>query len=269
MFFFDINIPSSHGYICENKIFDEPYVSRLHWHGFIEMEFVISGRGINQYYGSDYPFKRGDAWILTVHDSHKVICEQGLNVIKISIKPEILHGKLQKHLSLSHPLKCSFEEEEFQFIQNRLKDLLYEQEHPQMLSRVKASSIINELVVEMARKSSINTTPPKLGIIQDVIAWLQANYKNDISLAQIADIFSLTPNYLGRLFKNAMGMSYNDYLNSLRLKNACHLLSISDSSIKEIAAESGFNSVEYFNSIFKKYYGATPSQYRMLATKKH
>lgn len=268
MFFYDINIPSNYGYICENKVFEEDYTSRLHWHGFIEMEFVVSGSGIDYHGGASYPFKRGDAWILSIHDSHKVICEKGLNLIKISIKPEILHEKLQKHISLTHPLWVSFDEKELEAILIRLETLLKEQENPQMLSRVKASTIINELVVDIARKSSINSESPKLGIIQDVAAWLNVNYKSNVSLTQIADIFSLTPNYIGHLFKSSLGISYNDYLNSLRLKNACHLLLISDSSVKEIASESGFNSVEYFNSIFKKYYGVTPSQYRAIAVKK-
>lgn len=268
MFFYDINIPSNHGYICENKTFDEDYTSRLHWHGFIEMEFVISGSGVDQHGGSDYPFKRGDAWILSVHDNHQVFCEKGLNLIKLAIQPEILHEKLQKHLSISHPLWASFTECELESIIIKLEALLKEQENPRMLSRVMANSIINELAVEIARKSSINSEPPKLGIIQDVVAWLNANYKNEISLTQIADIFSLTPNYIGHLFRTTLGISYNDYLNGLRLKSACHLLVICDSSIREIASKSGFNSVEYFNSIFKKYYGVTPSQYRALALKK-
>lgn len=267
MFFYDINIPSNHGYICENTIFEEDYTSRLHWHGFIEMEFVINGSGIDEHGASEYPFKRGDCWMLSVHDSHKVVCKKGLNLIKLAIKPEILHEKTQKHLSLNHPLWASFDEKEFEAIIIKLEALLKEQENPQMLSRVMANSIINELAVEIARKSSINSEPPK-GIIQDIVAWLNANYKKEVSLSQIADIFSLTPNYIGHLFKSTMGISYNDYLNSLRLKSACHLLVISDLSVREIASESGFNSVEYFNSLFKKYYGVTPSQYRASASKK-
>ena len=267
MLFYDINIPSNHGYICENKLFEEDYTSRLHWHGFIEMEFVIGGTGIDQHGGDNYPFKRGDAWILSVHDSHKVICNKGLNLIKLAIKLELFHPKIQKHLSQNHPLWASFTEEQLNPILIKLETLLQEQNNPQMLSRVMASSIINELAVEIARKSSISSEPPK-GIIQDIVAWLNENYKKEVSLTQIADIFLLTPNYIGHLFKTTLGISYNDYLNSLRLKNACHLLVTSDFSVRDIASESGFNSVEYFNSLFKKYYGATPSQYRALASKK-
>lgn len=268
MFYLDINIPSRYGYVCENKIFDEAYTSRLHWHGFIEIEFVIDGNCTHQYNGKLYHVKRGDAWIFTAHDSHIAICDKGLNVTKVSVKPELLHERLQKYLGFSHPLHCSFDETELHMIQDRLNTLFDEQEHPKMMTRVKASSIINELVLEVVRKSPVIPEKQNLGIISDVVSWMHGNYKKDISLTQIAELFSLTPNYLGRLFKNALGISYNDYLNSIRLKCACDLLVTSDNSIKVIAIECGFNSVEYFNSIFKKHYGITPSQYRALAFKK-
>ena len=57
-------------------------------------------------------------------------------------------------------------------------------------------------------------------------------------------------------------MSFNRYLAQTRLRFACGLLSSSDKPVKEIAFESGFGSVEYFLSTFRKYIGTTPSEWR-------
>ena len=101
--------------------------------------------------------------------------------------------------------------------------------------------------------------------IREIVDYLQANYKDDIALVEVAKLYSLTPNYCGYLFKKIMGITFNDYLNILRLKHACKALLDTNLSIKEIAFESGFHSLEYFYATFKKFYGITPAKYKTLS----
>lgn len=63
---------------------------------------------------------------------------------------------------------------------------------------------------------------------------------------------SVTPNYLGMLFSKRMGVSFSDYLNTVRLRVACNLLAQTELSVKEIAFASGYNSFEHFEYTFKK-----------------
>lgn len=268
MYFLDINIPSDNGYIIKQRHYDEHYVSRLHWHGFIELEFIVSGSAIYHFGGKEYTLTRGDAWLLSIYDSHQVVCEKGLTIINIAIKPDLLNKKLLSYTSATHPLHCHYDESRTEAFLRKADDLFYEQNTADSFSRLKASSILNEMIIDIARYSIQDISQPDLGIIQDVFAWIQIHFQEDISLSQVAEKFSLTPNYLGYLFKNTVGISYNDYINSLRINHACHQLQTTDRSVKSIALESGYNSVEYFNSIFKKYCGVTPSKYRTLVSEK-
>ena len=264
MFFYDINIPSSHGYICQKRFFDKTYTSRLHWHGFVEVEFFIEGTGTHQHGEIKEPIKRGDIWVLSTYDSHQLVIDKGMRSVNIAIEPDILHKKLLNQLTLTHPLHCTLNEEEIQHFISKVDILCHEQQHRELLSRVKANATINDMLVDIVRKSSPDTMPINNRIVHDMIDYLQANYKKNISLVELAREFSLTPNYCGHLFKKIMGITYNDYLNNLRLKTACKALLSSNASIKEIAADSGFNSLEYFYTTFKKFYGVTPAKYRSL-----
>ena len=266
MFFYDINIPSHYGYICQERFFDNTYISRPHWHGFIELEYFIEGGGTQQCNGKTFPIKAGDVWLLSTYDSHQINLDKGTKNINISLDSEILHKNLQTKLSLTHPLHCTLNEVESRDFMSKVDILCYEQEHHELLSRVKSVSIINEILVDIIRKSSPDTLPIDNPIVRNMADYLQANYKETISLTELATVFSLTPNYCGYLFKKVMGITFNDYLNILRLKNACKSLLNSNLSIKEIAYESGFHSLEYFYTTFKKFYGVTPAKYRTLTS---
>ena len=71
--------------------------------------------------------------------------------------------------------------------------------------------------------------------------------------------------YLGRIFKSEMGVSFCDYLLSLRLSKAEEMLRKTDAKIIDIALATGFNSISYFNREFFKKNGITPTDYRKKA----
>ena len=229
------------------------------------MEFVIAGEGIHVIDGKEIPIQRGDAWLLSIYDSHKVICNKGMQIINIAVNSDLLDRSLHSYLSQNHPLCCRFSEDECTITYAAVQRLLAEQEQDHRFSKVKAKSIINDLAVDIIRKSTITEEREASGLILEVLAWIQEHYTSPIPLSMTASEFGLTPNYLGYLFKTSLGITYNDYLNSLRLKNACNLLLTSDLIVKEIAYDSGFHSVEYFNFIFKKRFCVTPTQYKTLA----
>lgn len=267
MIFHDISIPSDKGYVCKIREFKDTFVSRFHWHGFVELEIMLDGDGIHKIGGEEYYISRGDAWLLSIYDCHSVICNEGMKIINIAVDSELINAELYQYLSQNHLLCCKFDEKECEKYFENAESLIEEQDNNFKYSRIKTHSIINNMIIDIIRKSPVPSQVKASGIIQDVVAWIQNNYKNNISLAAVANHFSLTPNYLGYLFKTTVGMSYNDYLNSLRLKNASSLLLTTELSVKEIAYDSGFHSVEYFNAIFKKRFCVTPSKYKKLAMK--
>jgi len=68
--------------------------------------------------------------------------------------------------------------------------------------------------------------------------------------------------YLFAIFKSATGMTPNDYYLRIRIEKAQQLLAHSAQPVTSIALETGFSSSQYFSSVFRKYTGQTPVEYR-------
>lgn len=64
------------------------------------------------------------------------------------------------------------------------------------------------------------------------------------------------------MMSSKLNMGFNDYVNSLRVSNACKYLRKTDKSITEISNIVGFNTLRTFNRAFRKQLGITPSEYR-------
>ena len=93
-------------------------------------------------------------------------------------------------------------------------------------------------------------------------------YTEDISLKMLAESYSKNEKYLGRIFKSDLGVSFSEYCNSLRLSKATKLLLESEAKVIDIALECGFNNVAYFNRLFAKSYGISPTEYRLTKRKR-
>lgn len=99
------------------------------------------------------------------------------------------------------------------------------------------------------------------GMMTQIIAYIHEHYKKDISLDQCADLVGVNSYTLSKWFKQASGVNFIDYLTELRIKKAQELLRSTDMLINDIAQEVGYQQ-RYFNRIFKKHVGVTPSEYR-------
>lgn len=88
-------------------------------------------------------------------------------------------------------------------------------------------------------------------------------YMGEVSLKKLAESYRKNEKYLGRIFKSDMGISFSEYCNSLRLRRAVKMLLSGDEKIIDIALECGFNNIAYFNRLFAKKYGMSPSEYRL------
>lgn len=98
--------------------------------------------------------------------------------------------------------------------------------------------------------------------VRKVIDYISENYKNQITLDELSALSNLSETRLSRLFRNITGMSCIDYVIEFRLSKALAMLRSSDMSVIEIAYDTGFNNISYFNRTFKKHFNQTPTEYR-------
>lgn len=93
-------------------------------------------------------------------------------------------------------------------------------------------------------------------------------YHTPLTLKQLAAIYHKNEKYMGRLFKKELGVDFHEYCLALRLKRAEELLQTTSHKIIDVAMESGFDNVSYFNRVFAKKNAISPTTYRVLMQKK-
>lgn len=95
-----------------------------------------------------------------------------------------------------------------------------------------------------------------------LIEYINTHFAEIESIEQIAEHFFISKYHLCRIFKNTMGITVIDYLNNIKIKNACEYLATTNKSIQEISHLCGFNSSAYFSNVFKKFTLLSPNEYR-------
>jgi AraC-like DNA-binding protein len=99
--------------------------------------------------------------------------------------------------------------------------------------------------------------------IDKVYNYVLNNFKSDLSVNDIALKCNMNTAAFCRYFKKKTGKTFKDFMNEIRLGHAAGLLMKIDFTIAEVAFESGFNTASYFNRIFKRAKGITPTAYRL------
>lgn len=94
------------------------------------------------------------------------------------------------------------------------------------------------------------------------LLYIDNNYKENLSLEDVARVVYLSSYYFSRLFKKEVGVNFSDYLLHKKLDEAKRMLETTDVSILEISTALGFAEQGYFCKVFKKHIGQTPTQYR-------
>ncbi len=102
---------------------------------------------------------------------------------------------------------------------------------------------------------------PRNETVEQICAYLAANYPQKFSLTDVAARFYLSPYYLSRLFRRVTGQSIVDYLNNRRIEAAQHLLETTDLNISA-AEQTGFASAAHFRRVFREVMDISPLQYR-------
>lgn len=92
--------------------------------------------------------------------------------------------------------------------------------------------------------------------------YIWSNYNKDITLSDLAKAVGISPYYLSHLFRKEMGISFLDYLTSVRLSIAKNLLMNTAMNVMDICLEVGYQDPSHFAKMFKKKEGIHPTEYR-------
>ncbi|NVF11161.1 response regulator [Anaerococcus sp. AGMB00486] len=101
----------------------------------------------------------------------------------------------------------------------------------------------------------------KSDIALEMIAYIEKNYGEKISISDLEKKLNYSESMLNKKFKEYTSITFNDYLNRVRIKEAIKLLENTELMIIDIAFLCGFSNQKYFSKVFKKFVGISPGKY--------
>ncbi len=102
--------------------------------------------------------------------------------------------------------------------------------------------------------------------LKAVVNYCTKNFSKELSLSILENELHISKYYISHLFSNKLQVRFNDYINSLRISEACRRLRRTDDTVTEISEAVGFGTLRTFNRAFTKQMGMSPSEYKKQKT---
>ena len=270
------NIPNLNIYASKDiKQRSSGIISRTHYHDEIELLIIYSGTlGITAN-GSNYYAEQGSIVYIASGVPHSTFADAdgviyGLLQFKDSdfVDPKtrkIIKYSMKLHFLSEAPLRILKNKsifDEFEAIRQEQTERQKAYETMIRASMLRIIGILNrEGALSFNEEIYLSSTGQK---ILPALSYINEKYREDISLSEISAKLGFNESYFCRLFKQATGATFTEYLNFVRICKAEKLLTEGTLSILDISGEVGFTSVSYFNRIFKKYRSCSPGYYRAI-----
>lgn len=119
------------------------------------------------------------------------------------------------------------------------------------------------MLLDFCRRAGEARKPP--GVSADIFLcmnYIESRMCEQVTVEEVAQQVHCSPSFLMRKFKQETGETVGEYARRCKLEEAKSLLTFSEKSLSEIADYLGFSSQPYFQSVFRRYYGVTPMEWR-------
>ncbi|WP_424494237.1 AraC family transcriptional regulator [Salinimicrobium sp. GXAS 041] len=249
----------------------------IHFHPEYELNFIINGKGVRRIMGDSLE-EIGEIELVLVgpnlqHGWELHNCKsKNIHEITIQFHNDLFDTKLLSR-RIMKPIKDMFERSAHGIL---FSEKIAEEIKPKLLklSRIDSIDYFLELICilqdlatsrnqrMLSSYTSNNKNFENSEKIKVIYEYIQANYQNKISLADISKLVNMSPVSFNRFIKKRTGKTFIEYVNDTRIGYAAQWLIEKDLSIAEVAFKSGFNNIANFNRVFKKSKNCTPSQYR-------
>ncbi|GBF74129.1 AraC family transcriptional regulator [Paenibacillus sp. 598K] len=263
---------------------------KMHTHDFIELVYVCEGRGVHQVRQRTESVQEGDLFIINYETPHCFYPRDrhntdGLTVINCQFTPDFLRAMqielpamrgmtelfLLKGLypgEAEHAPDLTLSAQRRREFEYTLRKMLAEyNDKPDGYEDVLKLQLC-ELLIQIHRsyKDVYHGQPHpdsyKLSLIRESIHYMRGNLSASLQLTELSQQALLSKSYYSALFKQVTGRSVIDYLQQLRIEEACRLLAGTDRAVSDIAEQVGYADYRFFNKTFQKITGMTASAYR-------
>ena len=257
-----------------------------HMHDWIEIGFVLSGKGMHVINQQAFPIQEGEMFLLNAQVPHEFISADGqpLTVRNCLFHPSAIGEPAMEKESFVQQLYGSIFAQPagqdgnngyLRLTGSYLHDIAvvfddikkeYQQQTVGFTHIVRSD--LSRMLVQMVRQYNLENqqvdsrTVQKQQVVNQSIAYMKDHYAESISCEMLSSQSYLSTSYFNRIFREVTGSTVIKMLQKVRMEAACDLLENTEDTINEVAANVGYSDMKCFYKIFHKQNGCTPKEYR-------
>lgn len=236
----------------------------------IEFFYVMNGTAEFTMEGRQYHMEKEDFLVINADKEHGYQAKGDFLAARMQISYSELSKMLRQDMIFFWCNTVLDDNELCSEIRGIMKKIISEQFHNKEEDQIYINSLYFEFLHVLTHDFLLNKEDKKFGVEEHkfdtrkhkIVEYVRLNYDKQISLNGLAQKLYLSNAYLSKYIKRQFGMSFVDYVNSIRLNYAVSQLLHSDKSVVRIAMDTGFASSAALNKAFKDKYDMTPTVYR-------
>ena len=245
-----------------------------HWHNSLEILYILEGKeewclGENHH----HIIESGDFLVINSREIHSMQMQDSAREMLIQIPYPFLKRYIpdmdQIRFNFSGLSQSPQKQEEYQHIREYLHTISELYPLQSSIYVLRFHSLIFELLFHFLNffREEISPTEKESTVkymqrLGHITSYVKEHYAEDITLNQIANEVSLNPDYFTRFFKKYMGMTFLDYVNSIRLERIARDVLETDLSVQELLELHGFTNYKLFMKMYKAQFNCTPGEMR-------
>lgn len=242
-----------------------------HWHGAIELIYILNGVGAMTIEGKTYKMVSGEFIVIDSNQIHESKCAQASMMIVIHFSRSAMI-QIEPNLE-KYRISCRRGEvpkqklEDYFEICELLKKLPPLYINQPLGYRLERQAIALQIMARLLSKFSYPKTAItlreddiRLERLAKITDYIEEHHEERLSLEEVSGHFYLSREYFSRFFKENMGVTFSKYLNQIRLMHIYHDLSSTKENVLEITEKHGFTNYKLFNKMFQETYGCKPRE---------
>lgn len=246
-----------------------------HWHDRIELLYFTKGEAVIRCNSEDYDAKSGDLIVINSNELHQGFCVNDCaEYYCIIFDMQLLQSRRTDACEAKYidPIthNCILfrnKVENDPEIGRYIRRFIAEYDSREIGYEIAVKATIYEMILYLLRHDVKQTLTPvrydarvkNLKRFNRVLEYIESHYSEEITIDRLSDIAGVSRYYFCRLFKLMTGSTLSEYLNALRLSRAETLLKSGQMNVTEAAIYCGFNNLNYFSRLFRRYRKMPPS----------
>lgn len=252
-----------------------------HYHVEVELTLIQGSRGMRYVGDNVAPYQHGDMVLLgsmlphawqsdastSRDDMHRSVCIQFSPTLLTPLSQTV--PEIQPVVQLINRARYGLffadaTRQEVQDDMHALKALTPRRRIAALLGILTCLSEANNVRPISQTHFHADNPPQTQNRVDEICTFISHHYMNRLTLSQIAHTVNLSESTCTRLFKRVKGRTIVEHIQELKIGMACRLLLESDATISQVAMDCGFESIPYFNRVFKQIKTMTPSEFRRM-----